>query len=65
MQETEKLSVQRPPLRTVLIRLIAITAWPAAIVALDKATSDVVAAFVALLGSGGYIAWYFWSNRYH
>jgi hypothetical protein len=66
MEETESSEprAQRPPLRTVLVSLIAIAGWPVALIALDKATSDAVAVVVALLGYGGYIAWYFWSHRY-
>jgi hypothetical protein len=46
------------------VSLIALAGWPAALIALDKVTNDVVAAIVAILGYGGYIAWYFWSHRY-
>jgi hypothetical protein len=57
-------SGRRPPVRTVLVSLIVLAGWPAALIALDKVTNDVVAAIVAILGYGGYLAWYFWSHRY-
>jgi hypothetical protein len=63
--ESKEPSVQRPPLRKVLVLLVDNGGWTAAIIALGKLTNDVVAAFVALLGYGGYLAWYFWSHRYH
>jgi hypothetical protein len=58
-------SVQRPPLRTLLVNLVVLGGWTTAIVVLDKAAGDAVAAVVSFLGYGGYIAWYFWSHRYH
>jgi hypothetical protein len=57
-------TVERPPLRRVLIFLVVNAVWTAALVALDKLEGDGIAAVVALLGYGGYLAWYFWSHRY-
>jgi hypothetical protein len=57
--------VQRPPLRKLLVQLIVFGAWTTALIVIDKAMGDGVAFVVAIVGNGGYIAWYFWSNRYH
>jgi hypothetical protein len=63
--ESVEPSVQRPPLRKVLIQLIVVGAQTAALVLIDKTLGDGIAFAVAFLGYSGVIAWWFWSNRYH
>jgi hypothetical protein len=62
--ERERPTVERPPLRKLLVQLIVVGAQTAAIVVIDKTLGDGIAFVVAFLGYGGYIAWYFWSHRY-
>jgi hypothetical protein len=56
--------VQRPPLRKLLFQLVELGTWTTALIVIDKAMGDGVAFVVAIVGYGGYIAWYFWSHRY-
>ena len=57
-------SAKRPPLRKLLIQLIVVGAQTTALVLIDKTLGDGIAFVVAILGYGGVIAWWFWSNRY-
>jgi hypothetical protein len=57
--------VKRPPLRKLLIQLVVLGAWTTALIVIDKTMGDGVVFVVSILGYGGYIAWYFWSHRYH
>jgi hypothetical protein len=62
--ETVEPSVQRPPLRKLLVQLIVVGAWTTALIVIDKTLGDGIAFVVAILGYSGVIAWWFWSNRY-
>jgi hypothetical protein len=57
--------VQRPPLRKLLLQLVVVGAWTTALIVIDKTMGDGVSLVVGILSYGGYLAWYFWSNRYH
>jgi hypothetical protein len=53
---------KRPPLRTVLAKLIGVSGWLAAILVLDKIFHQGVIAYsVSLVILVGYVAWYFLS----
>jgi hypothetical protein len=62
--ESRERSVQRPPLRRLLIQLVVVAAWTTALIVIDKTMGDGNAFGMAILGYGGFIAWWFWSNRY-
>lgn len=66
MGETESVvpRVQRPPLRKLLVQMVVLGAWTTALIVIDKTMGDGIAFVVAILGYGGVIAWWIWSNRY-
>jgi hypothetical protein len=56
--------VERPPLRKLVIQLVGLGAWTAALIVIDKTLGEGIAFVVAILGYSGVIAWWIWSNRY-
>ena len=56
--------IQRPPLRKLLVQLVALAAWTTALIVIDKSMGDGVAFVVAIVAYGGYLGWYFWRHRY-